>query len=200
MHASINYSINGWGGLMSLMEAVFLFYCADMFLARLPFLRCLECEKRGPPFYGLGALWFNVWCVLSEPLSLSITLYEPITQCPVLHPAPHLFFFSSLTSVFPPSSSPKASLSPDRLAGDKNLELGRGEGHLGARWQGGRWSHTYLESFFCLCGSRRYKEVGHLFCMCAASSCAAPVDNVVFRFSGWQATVCRSWMHLRLNI
>ena len=45
---------------MSLIEPVFLIYSADMFLAQLPFLRCLECEKRGPPFYGLGALWFDV--------------------------------------------------------------------------------------------------------------------------------------------
>lgn len=99
MHASIIYAINGWGSLMSLMESAFLFSWADMFLALLPFLRCLECEKRGPPFYGLGALWFNVWCVLSEPLSLSITLYEPITQSPVLHPAPPTsFFFFSLSA------------------------------------------------------------------------------------------------------
>lgn len=61
MHTSINYSINGQGRLMSLIEAVFLIYCADIFLAQLPFfLRCLESEKQRPPFYGLGALWFNV--------------------------------------------------------------------------------------------------------------------------------------------
>lgn len=136
---------------------------------------------------GLCGLMSDVFYLNLFPcLSLCTNQLHSVLSCILLPPS---FFFSPLTSVFPPSSSPKASLSPDRLAGDKNLELGRGEGHLGARWQGGRWSHTYMESFFWLCGNRRCKEVGHLFCMCAASSCAAPVDNVIFRFSGRQRTV-----------
>ncbi|CAG08833.1 unnamed protein product [Tetraodon nigroviridis] len=49
-----------------------------------------------------------------------------------------------------------------------------------------------MESFFWLCGNHRYKEVGHLFCMCAASSCAAPVDRVMFRFGGRQGAISGS--------
>lgn len=55
-----------------------------------------------------------------------------------------------------------------------------------------------MESFFWLCGNHRCKEVGHLSCMCAASSCAAPVDKVMFRFCGRQGIISSSWLNISL--
>lgn len=53
-------------------------------------------------------------------LSLCTNQLHSVLSCILLPP----LFFSLLTLVFPPSLSPKALLSPDRLAGDKTWSLG----------------------------------------------------------------------------
>lgn len=70
--------------------------------------------------WGLCGLMSDVFYLKLFPcLSLCTNQLHSVLGC-ILPP----LFFSLLTLVFPPSPSPKASLSPDRLAGDKTQSLG----------------------------------------------------------------------------
>lgn len=101
-----------------------------------------------------------------------------------------LFFFSAHAGF--PSFSAKASLSPDRLAGDKTWSLG-GERDI---WeQDGKGDGGQIPTWSPSSGSVE-TVVTRRWVILSASSCAAPVEQVMFRFCSRQGTISNSWLHL----